>query len=57
MDGIIGPIPVTAIWEYCDRTGISADPVLREHFVDVMRAIDQHTLNTAAARRRQRTGG
>jgi hypothetical protein len=53
-EGILGPIPVLAIWEFCDRTGISTDPVLREHFVDVIRSVDQRAMNAAAIRRRQK---
>lgn len=50
----LGPIPVTAIWDYADRTGISQDPVLREFFVDVIRSVDAHTMHAAAVRRQSK---
>ncbi len=42
----IGPIPITAIWEWEDRHGIT-DAFVRDHVEAVIAAIDATTLRRA----------
>jgi hypothetical protein len=42
----LGPVPVTAIWEWLDRNGIT-DPALCRHVEDVLGAVDAAAMRRA----------
>jgi hypothetical protein len=44
--GGIGPIPITAVWEWEDRKGL-IDRSVRDHFEAVIAAVDMTTLQRA----------
>lgn len=45
--GVIGPIPVDAIWGWCSRHGL--DPETEEHFTSIIMLIDAETLRRQRA--------
>jgi hypothetical protein len=47
----IGPIPVTVMWQWCDRHGL--DRELADHVTTVLRHVDAETLRRAAQRARE----
>jgi hypothetical protein len=42
----LGPVPVTAIWDWLDRNGIT-DPALCRHVEDVLGAVDAAAMRRA----------
>jgi hypothetical protein len=45
----LGPIPVTVMWEWCDRHNF--DPEVTAHAVVILRIVDAETLRRAASKK------
>jgi hypothetical protein len=51
----IGPIPVTAMWQWCDRRQMPNH--LTDYVVSVLRSVDAEAMRRSAERLRARTKG